>query len=702
MPTQKPTLKLATQYIQQVVGKTPTQQETLMLLDKWTTNSASFKKALQWIKDTTPPTAQQEEAQEKKPSIPLVKKYMSTVMGEANPSSAEVAAILQQWQNTPVAFNKAMQSMLQSIQSMQNTKALGPKEIPAEQGVVPSVDFVKEYLKVVSGDAKPTAARIKTLVDMWANNQAGYQEAQVHLAKVKAGLTKKPAPVDKGPTLPNQLNAIAKQTEPGATENESFNDIEVAGLLATVKQELKKKFNPKDQPWGSNHSKYKKAYSQVVSKTRSVQNKTGFLTAVIKTLNPTFKPGAGKVSAKPGEFHSMTMPSDPLSPFAQTMAMSPEKKEKATALKAKIAEYEALLKKLKDEQKKASTALSKTQSEKEKLGGINEKLLKYFSFIEKNCSQYLAAVKEANGRLLFRGQDDAAQPIFVAYPRLDREPKDSDPEAQKLIDKYLSALGFKALRSNSLFTTSSENNASNYGTVYAIFPKNGFEYTWSTKHDDLVIHSVHDIGGDEEDTDDVYYNYEDWQRQFSDYAEELDRAIEDDPSMFNIADEDIEDEDVFYKNLKKYITAITKMPEYKVFKAAYNKYYDLDTYNNSAAEFHQKFAIMAEAFIKFMNVSKFKLLSAAELKQLNKKIEHAKKSSAEPKGNEIKAKAQSAIKSFGFVKENLPAALKARHEVMVVGEYIAVNYEQFSNEIEQYFIKPSKTTKVSKPTAKKK
>jgi hypothetical protein len=623
------------------------------------------------------------------PSIPLVKKYMSTVMGEANPSSAEVAAVLQQWQNTTATFKKAMQSM----QSMENTKALGPKKTPVKKGVVPSVDFVKEYLKVISGDAKPAADRIKEVVDVWTKNQAAYQEAQVHLAKVKANLNKKEK-TEKATTFPTQLKSIAQTTEVGATEPEDPNDIDVKMLLGVCKQELQKKLNPKNKHWGPEYQRVHKSFNQILEKLATVNNKSGFLRGAVKLINPLYNPKAA-TAAKPGEFHSLATPDVPLSPFAQTLTMTPEKKAQADALKKKIAEYEALLSKLKAEQNKASASLDKAVTDKNKLSGINEKLLKYFSFIEKHCGEYLKSVKETGGKLLFRGQSDTSQPIFVAYPRKDREPKDSSAEAQKLIDKYLSALDFKALRSNSLFTTTNEDQADNYGTIYAIFPKNGFHYTWSHKHDDLVIDSVSMIDdGGGNDAEDVADDYREWFLTIDEVAgwdSDLYYTIEDDPSKFGI--KPISDEDKMYAHIGKLKKAIRKMPEHKKLLKIVKEYDHLDSWDDSPEEFHKRFAAMAIAYKEFIAATGFKLVTPNEMKSLDNRLKTAQSNlgtGGKEDASKLKAKAVSAVKGFGFTKENLPAAMKAGHEVMIVGEYIAVNYEEYKKEIDSYFRNPVK------------
>lgn len=106
--------------------------------------------------------------------------------------------------------------------------------------------------------------------------------------------------------------------------------------------------------------------------------------------------------------------------------------------------------------------------------------------IAKECSNYLAAFKKTK-RVLFRGMDEKKM-VFVGRSWNNRRPKDSNPAAQIKYDNVLKSMGIKALRSNSIFTTSDYNHASKFGgSVYLIFPKNTAVYSWSKTKIDIVL-----------------------------------------------------------------------------------------------------------------------------------------------------------------------------------------------------------------------
>lgn len=106
------------------------------------------------------------------------------------------------------------------------------------------------------------------------------------------------------------------------------------------------------------------------------------------------------------------------------------------------------------------------------------------STIKEECSEIIR-ILNASQHTLYRGVKDC--PIaFLGKPREDRNPLDSSNHAQELFDTAMKNAGYTALRSNSIFCSTSYDFAAGYGAVHAVFPKNGFSYTWSTKYRDLV------------------------------------------------------------------------------------------------------------------------------------------------------------------------------------------------------------------------
>jgi len=111
--------------------------------------------------------------------------------------------------------------------------------------------------------------------------------------------------------------------------------------------------------------------------------------------------------------------------------------------------------------------------------------------IQKECSQALSAYK-ATGKVLLRGvkKGKSNAPAYVGRSWSERSVLNSTEEGQKIFDYALQKMGISALRSNSIFTTSDSNQAGQYGNLYIIIPKNGFQFSWAFHEPDLVIDDV--------------------------------------------------------------------------------------------------------------------------------------------------------------------------------------------------------------------
>jgi len=157
-----------------------------------------------------------------------------------------------------------------------------------------------------------------------------------------------------------------------------------------------------------------------------------------------------------------------------------------TALTKKMSEFHAMLDaeeaKLRAELQKATASSMATQAKS--FGPLVQT-------IQKECSQTLAAFK-STGKVLFRGvRTGKSNPsAYVGRSWNERRTMTSVPEGQKLFDYALQKMGISALRSNSIFTTSDSNQASGYGILYIIIPKNGFQFSWAIHEPDMVIDEV--------------------------------------------------------------------------------------------------------------------------------------------------------------------------------------------------------------------
>ena len=142
-----------------------------------------------------------------------------------------------------------------------------------------------------------------------------------------------------------------------------------------------------------------------------------------------------------------------------------------------------------------------------------------------NCSESIAACKSAE-KFMYRGFS-SNQPIVRGRSWDDREPVDSDPKLSRHFDNMLKALGFKALRSNSIFVTSAFRTAMYFGTPYIIFPINGFNYTY-TSFGDLTFNptSRGTLGNEWMDSNDTRVFIADFNPKNKDLAVAIDHSVE--------------------------------------------------------------------------------------------------------------------------------------------------------------------------------
>jgi hypothetical protein len=107
--------------------------------------------------------------------------------------------------------------------------------------------------------------------------------------------------------------------------------------------------------------------------------------------------------------------------------------------------------------------------------------------LEKYASQAIGAYKQTDD-FLYRGHSKDGD-IIIVNPLKNRKPTSTPMRVQNLVDDKLRAARFKALRSNSLFCTSSLAAAENFSeTEYLVFPLNGFKFTWSQRIKDFTLY----------------------------------------------------------------------------------------------------------------------------------------------------------------------------------------------------------------------
>lgn len=159
-----------------------------------------------------------------------------------------------------------------------------------------------------------------------------------------------------------------------------------------------------------------------------------------------------------------------------------KQQQQLTAMQQKVADQYAMLKAEYDELVNKPDVKPKGKKEV-----TSTKLVE---IIKTECSDAIRVMRSTE-RGMFRGAANAGE-VFVGRPRENRNPLDSKSADQVLYDNYLTSLGIVAQRHNSLFVSSLYGIADEYaqrhgGVTYVIFPKNGFKYSWSKEHQDIVI-----------------------------------------------------------------------------------------------------------------------------------------------------------------------------------------------------------------------
>lgn len=141
----------------------------------------------------------------------------------------------------------------------------------------------------------------------------------------------------------------------------------------------------------------------------------------------------------------------------------------------------------------------------------NPKVDAFVQKIETECSEIVSVYRKSKEVLMRGVKGGTSMVAFQGRSWNDRRPLDSDKMLQQIYDLYLKSKGFKALRSNSIFTTTNFYQAAGYGKVYFIFPKNGFSFHWCTERSDVQLNDPEqlirtDLTNDvAEDADDWYY-----------------------------------------------------------------------------------------------------------------------------------------------------------------------------------------------------
>jgi hypothetical protein len=268
-----------------------------------------------------------------------------------------------------------------------------------------------------------------------------------------------------------------------------------------------------------------------------------------------------------------------------------------------------------------------------------------------DCSDSIAAAKEAD-KFLLRGVASGGPQIFLGRSRDNRKPLDSDKLDATMMDDYLKASGFTALRSNSIFCTGSLYGVGKYGTVYIIFPVNGFDITWSPK--------VHD---------------------FTNYV-----AAHKPGELYKFADS--------YDNYTK-LGYVTQGFIYHTILRELHSNNMAIPYNDKRRKPLEKLKIALSPYTRMKNfysipdvkkiitiLQKIDLLVPGKIsaQEAISKLEEyaiAAKTSSDPS----KVKPQEVISSLAYKNTDLAGALKSGHEILIHGKYYAFHAKKYAYEL---------------------
>lgn len=262
-----------------------------------------------------------------------------------------------------------------------------------------------------------------------------------------------------------------------------------------------------------------------------------------------------------------------------------------------------------------------------------------------DCSESIAAMQEAKG-FLYRGLAESGSKnklpsIFLGRPRLSRSPMDTQKDIQQEFDSILTKNGFTATRSNSIFCSGNVGQASSYGSIYLIFPKNGYQITWSS----LVKDFTNDVAGMIDEPKQLYHKelVKSWK-----LIDELD--ILEHKSWLIVADLRGKIPDEVMNEFKAFYDNTVKRAIYSI------------TYYNP--EVFEKFLETSKTLInKYMPTDKELLANYNECQVAFKKM-NVMMNPEILTGEEV-------LEKYKFHNNNLAAAITARKEIMVHGEYYA-------------------------------
>ena len=96
--------------------------------------------------------------------------------------------------------------------------------------------------------------------------------------------------------------------------------------------------------------------------------------------------------------------------------------------------------------------------------------------IQSDCGPFL---READGKLIYRGLKKQAEDFIKKTVRVDRKPKNTSAAVHHLIDEVFYKLFGIYGRSACVFVSGDQSEVNPYGRIHAVFPIGDFEFLWS-------------------------------------------------------------------------------------------------------------------------------------------------------------------------------------------------------------------------------
>lgn len=291
--------------------------------------------------------------------------------------------------------------------------------------------------------------------------------------------------------------------------------------------------------------------------------------------------------------------------------------------------------------------------QKEKFVPSNTDENRTFQKFLSDCSQSIEAMKSAK-KFLYRGITNPEHGIFVGRSRDNRDTRDSSSMLSGKVDEILKAGGLTAIRSNSIFCTSVLSDANFYGTQYIIFPKNGFDFTWSPKVSDFTAFANSFQAYDAERIYKLGQSHQDKYEQFNDYFEE-------------------------FRKLKLYISNIVRNIQAQSNEQQKKGLPQLILLSNELTDLFSP-SFNEQEFVsniqRVNNINGIEPTKPSEIQNLLK-LRHLKQDMMQP----MEINDADIFKGLGFINHDFVGALKSQNEIMIRGEYYAFLQQKYQPEL---------------------